>query len=77
MTWKADVLECVHNLCKKKSSVNFTLDEMYAYVDLLASKHPNNNFVEEKIRQQLQYLRDEGHISFEDNYGSYKLNAKY
>ena len=43
----------------------FTLDEVYAYEDELAHLHPGNRHVREKIRQQLQVLRDDlGLIKF-------------
>ncbi|MBQ6904500.1 MAG: restriction endonuclease, partial [Spirochaetia bacterium] len=43
---------------------NFTLKQVYAFEDELKLKHPENNFVKDKIRQQLQYLRDKGFIEF-------------
>lgn len=58
--WLLDVLNCVNNI----NSNEFTLYDVYAYVDLLKQKHINNNNVEAKIRQQLQLLRDKGFIEF-------------
>lgn len=57
--WLLDVLQCVDRVEKE-----FTLKEMYAFADELRIKHPNNNNIEPKIRQQLQYLRDKGFIDF-------------
>ena len=37
---------------------NFTIDDMYMFVPQLQILHPNNNFIQDKIRQQLQVLRD-------------------
>jgi len=37
---------------------------MYAFENELKVKHPENNFVKDKIRQQLQNLRDKGFIEF-------------
>ena len=37
---------------------------MYSFVDQLKARHPRNNNVEAKIRQQLQFLRDKGLIEF-------------
>ena len=42
----------------------FTLDEIYKFEKILRTKYPSNNFVKDKIRQQLQILRDKGVISF-------------
>ena len=49
----------------------FTLHQMYAFVKELQLKHPKNNNIEAKIRQQLQFLRDKGIIEFKGN-GKYR-----
>ena len=43
---------------------DFTLDQIYRFEELLAEKHPDNHHVKDKIRQQLQMLRDNGIIEF-------------
>jgi type II restriction enzyme len=58
--WLNDILTCVRKLDKKE----FTLKEMYGFEERLQELHPNNKHVKEKIRQQLQVLRDEGIIKF-------------
>ena len=58
--WLLDILKCVDRIPTK----SFTLNQIYAFADELQSKHPDNNFVKDKIRQQLQYLRDKGFIEF-------------
>ena len=58
--WLLDVLRCVERIPK----LDFSLDEVYAFTDELQRKHPYNNFVQDKIRQQLQFLRDKGFIKF-------------
>lgn len=45
---------CVDKLKKEE----FTLQDMYGFESELSRKHPGNNFVKNKIRQQLQELRD-------------------
>lgn len=57
--WLMDVLQCVDKLGEY-----FSLDEMYNFIPLLQTKHPNNHFVDAKIRQQLQMLRDKGFLEF-------------
>ena len=42
----------------------FTLEQMYRFEEMLAIKHPDNHHVKDKIRQQLQMLRDNGIIEF-------------
>lgn len=52
--WILDVMICVDSIKKE----NFTLDEAYKFEENLKQKYPNNNFIKDKIRQQLQVLRD-------------------
>lgn len=37
---------------------------MYKFENMLAFKHPENHHIKDKIRQQLQMLRDHGMIEF-------------
>ena len=66
--WLLDVMFCIENLHKEF----FTLDDVYACVDFLQKRHPNNNYIHEKIRQQLQFLRDKGFVEFVGK-GRYRL----
>lgn len=65
--WLFDVLRCIDKI----KSDTFTLSQVYAFADLLQTRHPDNNYVKEKIRQQLQVLRDRGFIEFTTR-GKYK-----
>lgn len=58
--WTLDVLNCIRRLSKQE----FTLAEAYAFSDELARLHPKNRHIGEKIRQQLQRLRDLGFLEF-------------
>ena len=58
--WTLDVLRAVRSLKK----TNFTLDGVYAHSEALAKLHPRNAHVRDKIRQQLQVLRDLGFVEF-------------
>ena len=55
-----DVLTCVDRIQKKE----FSLKDVYSFIDELQLKHPENNNVDAKIRQQLQFLRDKGFLEF-------------
>jgi type II restriction enzyme len=66
--WTLDVLQIVKSLNKKE----FELKEVYEHEDKLANLHPNNAHVRDKIRQQLQVLRDMGFLKFHGD-GSYRL----
>ena len=65
--WIMDVLNCVNKI----PSQSFTLDDIYQFEELLQIKHPQNNNIKPKIRQQLQFLRDRGIVAFLGN-GRYK-----
>lgn len=64
--WLFDVLNCVERL-----DSTFTLKQIYQFADELKIKHPTNNNIEAKIRQQLQFLRDRGFLEFTSR-GSYR-----
>ena len=64
--WLVDTLHLVERV-----EETFTLKQMYDFCDELKIKHPNNNHIKDKIRQQLQYLRDKGFVEFKGN-GVYK-----
>lgn len=68
--WVADVLAAVHSLEQKI----FGLGDVYALEDGLAELHPKNKHIKEKIRQQLQFLRDKGILKFEGK-GKYSLKG--
>ncbi|MGN0539457.1 MAG: DpnI domain-containing protein [Candidatus Fimenecus sp.] len=65
--WLMDVLNCVNTV----EDNEFSLSQIYIFENELQEKHPNNNNVKPKIRQQLQFLRDKGFIEFLGN-GKYK-----
>lgn len=58
--WILDIMRCVDDIKKDV----FSLDEVYHFEQKLKLKYPNNNFIKDKIRQQLQVLRDKGIIEF-------------
>lgn len=66
--WTLDVLQTVRSL----EMAEFTLRDVYARADELANLHPRNFHVNDKIRQQLQVLRDLGVIDFL-GHGAYRL----
>jgi type II restriction enzyme len=67
--WTLDVLQVVQSL----GNLEFTLADVYARSAALAKLHPNNAHVRDKIRQQLQVLRDLGLLTFLGS-GSYRLS---
>ena len=75
MSWNDLVYECVKDLCSEKDRKDFTLFEIYTYVNEIKAFFPNNKHVKDKIRQQLQYLRDKGIIKFTNKPGNYILES--
>ena len=66
--WLLDVMMCIEKLGHK----DFSLDEIYEFEDALSNKHPDNRHVKDKIRQQLQFLRNKGYLEFVER-GHYRL----
>jgi type II restriction enzyme len=67
--WTLDVLNVVRSLNKQE----FSLSDVYARADELSKLHPDNRHVRDKIRQQLQVLRDLGLLEFHGS-GEYRLS---
>jgi len=67
-SWLVDTMWCIRDLGKE----TFSLEDVYAYEEHLKKLHPENNNIQPKIRQQLQFLRDAGYLSFVER-GRYKL----
>lgn len=75
-TWKQKILTEVIDFCNARGSRTFTLREFTSErLDVLKAFRPENNYVAEKIRQQLQYLRNDGILTFVDNNGCYTLRS--
>ncbi len=66
--WLLDVMRCIDRLGKKE----FSLDEIYVFENELKRMHPKNKHIKEKIRQQLQVLRDKEYLEFIKR-GHYRL----
>lgn len=57
--WKMEILKIIDQLDSK-----FELQDVYQYSRKLEMLFPDNNHVKDKIRQQLQFIRDDGIIVF-------------
>ncbi|MCL5733151.1 MAG: restriction endonuclease [Patescibacteria group bacterium] len=66
--WLIDVMRYIDKLGKKE----FTLNDIYAFENELHLLHPENRHIKDKIRQQLQFLRDKGYLDFVSR-GYYRL----
>lgn len=58
--WLLDVMRCVEKVGKRE----FTLADVYKFEHELNVLHPDNKHIKDKIRQQLQVLRDKGYLEF-------------
>src|SRR3989344_1276355 len=66
--WLLDIMRSIEKLGKRE----FTLDDIYAFENELQKLHPENKHIKDKIRQQLQVLRDKGYLDFTAR-GRYQL----
>ncbi len=66
--WLLDIIRCIEKLEKEE----FTLNDVYAFEDDLTKEHPNNHHIKDKIRQQLQILRDKDYLEFIER-GAYRI----
>lgn len=66
--WLLDLIHCIEKL----NATEFSLNEIYEFRGLLKAKHPRNKNIKEKIRQQLQILRDKKYLIFLGR-GKYKI----
>ncbi len=57
--WILDIMQLINKLPK-----TFSLSDIYIFENYLKAKHPDNNNIKAKIRQQLQILRDKQFIKF-------------
>jgi len=60
--WKIEILQILDSL-----DSSFTLQEVYEKQAELHKLFPDNNHIKAKIRQQLQFIRDDGIIVFHGN----------
>ena len=65
--WLLDIMSYLDEI----PTTDFTLDTVYAFEDKLKQKYPDNNHIKDKIRQQLQILRDKNIIEFKER-GNYR-----
>jgi type II restriction enzyme len=68
--WIVEVMKCIELIGKRE----FELADIYAFEEKLSGIYPNNRHVREKIRQQLQVLRDENFLEFIGR-GTYRLRG--
>lgn len=66
--WLLDIMRCIEKLGKRE----FTLEDVYVFEKDLSALHPDNKHIKDKIRQQLQVLRDKGYLDFVSR-GYYRL----
>ena len=57
--WTFEILKIVD-----KQTKEFKIEDIYKYKNVLISKFPENKHIEDKIRQQLQIIRDKNYIKF-------------
>ena len=58
--WKLEVFKCLNLI----QSLTFSINDIYRFEEHLRKIYPTNQHITDKIRQQLQFLRDIGLIEF-------------
>ncbi len=66
--WLFDIIKCIEQIGQEE----FTLADLYKFENYLSELHPENNHIKDKIRQQLQILRNNGYLLFLGK-GRYRL----
>ena len=66
--WLLDTMRSIEKLGKRE----FALDDIYTFENELSKLHPENKHIKDKIRQQLQVLRDKSYLEFTSR-GNYRL----
>lgn len=69
--WLIEIMKCVEGIGKNE----FQLDDVYAFEAALSRLYPENRHIKQKIRQQLQVLRDRGYLDFLSR-GYYRLRSQ-
>ena len=76
MTWKEFTYRLIIDYCNSRGSRTFSLKKFYSEnEETIARFKPHNQHRLAKIRQQLQFLRDENLLTFLDNSGHYTLRG--
>jgi type II restriction enzyme len=70
MAWLEDLDDRIRR--KWKVGETFRIEEVYQMESDFARRHPKNRHVRDKLRQLLQYLRDDDVLEFVDDAGTYK-----
>jgi hypothetical protein len=76
MTWKEFTYNLVLEYCHTLGARTFTLRDFYAkHAEDFARFAPANRHPFAKVRQQLQFLRKDGLLTFVNNHGTYTLRG--
>ncbi len=67
-SWSLAIMRCIDELGKTE----FALKDVYGFEHALQLKFPSNRHIKDKIRQQLQFLRNRGYLEFLGK-GQYRL----
>lgn len=71
MTWSEEMRTIIRKEAPKPGQ-KFDIQDIYAYEDEQAARHPSNRHVRETLRDKLQEFRELGLIEFIDQEGTYR-----
>lgn len=69
--WTLEIMKCIDKI----ETEEFSLKDVCKFEYYLTTKYPNNKHIKDKIRQQLQYLRDKGYLTYVNNNGKYRKST--
>ncbi len=75
LTWKQAVMDQVLALVNETGSPEFSLGQLYEREPYFQALFPRNEHVRDKVRQILQFLRDDGLLTFQER-GHYALSIE-
>jgi len=58
--WILQTMQCIDRIGKRE----FNLNDIYVFENILHDIYPNNHHIRDKLRQQLQLLRNQGYLRF-------------
>jgi len=74
VTWKQAVMDAVVSLVNESGERRFHLRDLYGLEDYFQRLFPRNHRIPEKLRQIVQFLRDDG-LLIAHGAGNYELNS--
>jgi len=73
-TWDSELRDLIQQTWK--SGQTFSLADVYRFENHFQRLYPSNAHIQDKLRQTMQHLRDDGFVEFVDDVGTYRRTSK-